>query len=268
MTPLPKIAAPKEIQAQVSAPVVKTTAPPKGTRTLLAGLVFLVLLPILFAAGTLGSLYLQGQFPPKPAPKAAAAAPTPASNPNGAPNDATPTPAPQDQGQLPTPTSFTKVSSVDTNLSLQYPADWIAEAPSKSTSVTLVTIHPPQNQAIPFFVEIRHFTNNASSQFPSENTVNQGIMASIGNQFRETNVQNVTPANAQPTIGGVPWTAAEETFDGVDSADNPITVHIITVSVQRNKSYYNLTFLMDNSVASEATKKYVQPMLDSVQFLS
>jgi hypothetical protein len=44
--------------------------------------------------------------------------------------------------------------------------------------------------------------------------------------------------------------------------------YFASISVLHNNSYYNLAFVLPTTAHDEAMQKYIQPMLDPVQFLS
>lgn len=249
---------PQQVAAppQVAAP---TRAPTRWVRNLFVALAILVVTPLVGVGLTLGTLYAQGQFSSTPAkhvsvPSANAQAP------------ATPTPATQGNSQtdqLPTPTSFKKTSSTDLNASLQYPSDWQAEAPQKDSSSNVdVNIHPTQHIGIDF--QIIRLSANSSSQFDSADSVNQANLSSLSNAQGVHNLQTTTPTNTQPSIGGATWSQQDATFTN----DNGTKFHIASIAVQHNKAYYTIIAYAPDMYYNEAMRKYIQPMLDSFQFLS
>ncbi|HLZ55800.1 MAG TPA: hypothetical protein VKR06_02535 [Ktedonosporobacter sp.] len=261
-TPLPKIPYPNETQGaqQASADASATSKPKRTGRPLLAALVFLVLIPLLGAGVTLGSLYSQGLFPPNTKPLPKVAIPTAGAQANT--NGASATPAAGEQ--LPTPTAFKTTSNADVNISMQYPSDWVVEAPNKTTNYTSIEIHTATGQAVLLDSIVRRFSDSTSSQIPSADALNQAALGSIENQFSASNVQNLTTANTQPTIAGIQWSEADATF----TVGNGTKIRMSSFSVQRNKSYYNIFFLMPDLVYNEAMQKDIQPMLNSIKFLS
>src|SRR5579885_45633 len=130
----------------------------------------LLLIPLLGVASTLGILYTQGRFPAQasanqqPASKLNASALTPTVVPSGT--------AAQQTNVLPTPTSFKKESNQDINISLQYPSDWIVEAPQTSSQDVSIDIHPQQQLGIGFLIS--HLNDSTSAQLHSADEVNQG----------------------------------------------------------------------------------------------
>src|SRR5579859_2035736 len=102
-TPLPKMPYPNEAQGAqpTSTDAASTGKTKRSGPPILAGLVFLVLIPVLFAGVTLGSLYAQGLFPPNSKPLPKVVVPTA----QASSNDTTAAP-PSTGGQIPNPTSF------------------------------------------------------------------------------------------------------------------------------------------------------------------
>src|SRR5579859_5473938 len=102
-TPLPKMPYPYEAQGaqQTSTNAASTGKTKRAGHPILAGLFFLVLIPVLFAGGTLGYLYTQGLFPPNSKPVPKVAAPTAQAN-----SSDTTAATPSTGGQIPNPTSF------------------------------------------------------------------------------------------------------------------------------------------------------------------
>lgn len=234
--------------------------PRRSAGSIVTTVALIVLAPLIGIGITLGILASQGLFPPGAAnaqprntiiPKQQSATPVAA---------ATPTTT---QGSLPTPTSFKTTNSKDVNVSVQYPGDWVAETPQKSTSFTSLIIHTPQQQqtGIEFFVA--RYTNTISASITSPDEINQANVTGIGQQQTGANVQIVS--SGQPTIGGTKWSQEDATYvDGTSS----MKIHFVTISAQHNKIYYNIAFLVPDQYYGEAMQKYIQHMLDSFQFLS
>ena len=230
----------------------------RGVQGLLIALAIVILTPLIGAGITLATLYAQGQFAPTPTAHHVSI-PTPTSQ---AQSQSTPAATGQ-TNQLPTPSSFKKTSNSDLNISLQYPSDWQAEAPQKDSSSDIgMNIHPTQSIGVDF--QIIRFSPSASSQFSNASGVIQANLSIIQNEQGVHNLQSTTPANSQPTIGGAKWTQGEATF----TDDNSVKYHITVISVQHNKNYYTILASSPDMYYSEAMKKYIQPMLDSFQFLS
>ena len=234
--------------------------PRRSTGSIVTTVALIVLAPLLGIGITLGILASQGLFPPGSAnaqPRNNIIAKQQPATPVAA---ATPTTT---QGSLPAPTSFKTTNSKDVNVSVQYPGDWVAETPQKSTSFTSLIIHTPQQQqtGIEFFVA--RYTDTTSATITSPDEINQANVSGIGQQQTDANVQIVS--SGQPTIGGTKWSQEDATYvDGTSS----MKIHFVTISAQHNKIYYNIAFLVPDQYYGEAMQKYIQHMLDSFQFLS
>lgn len=226
-------------------------------RSLLSIVATLILVPLLGAGATLGILYTKGTFSPHPT---ASAAPV---NVSQSSSSAAPTPTAQAQAnQLPAPTSFKQTSDRDLNVSLKYPSDWVADPLQKSTADTELGIHSPQQFDITF--ALARLSDSTSSSINSPDELNQANFSNLSSSQNVHNLQMMSSANSQPTIGGAKWAQADAQF--LD--DNGNTIHITTLAVQHNKVYYNIVIFAPDIYLAEAMQKYIQPMLDSLQFLS
>lgn len=231
--------------------------PRRSMRSLLSIVATLILVPLLGAGATLGILYTKGTFSPHPTASAAPA------NVSRSSSSAASTPTAQAQtNQLPTPTSFKQTSDRDLNVSLKYPSDWVADPLQKSTTDTELGIHSPQQFGITF--GLARLSDSISSSINSPDEVNQNNISQLSSAQDVHNLEVVSSANSQPTIGGTKWAQADVQF--VDSNGN--TIHMMTISVQHNKVYYNIIIFAPDVYLAEAMQKYIQPMLDSLQFLS
>jgi hypothetical protein len=214
-----------------------------------------VLVPIIGSAFTLTNLYISGDLLHSNAKKAKATTsqvrPTPATQ---------QTPGATQGNQLPSPTSFSKSSDKDLNISLQYPSDWQEGPMDKSGGTVTTGFHPVQRLGIVFVVE----RIIDSSQVQSADALNQVIISSAGSQLGATKAQPVSSAETQPTISDTKWTEMDVILS--DSQGNES--YFASISVLHNKSYYNIAFVLPTTAHDEAMQKYIQPMLDSVQFLS
>src|SRR5581483_612804 len=218
------------------------TKPRRSLRSIFLAITILVLVPILGVAFTLANLYFSGDLFPKHT-----ASPKVITNQTQATPGTQPTPGTQStptttqQGnQLPIPSSFSKTSDKDLNLSLQYPSDWQKEPLDKSGGTVSTGFHPAQKLGIIFAVERILDT----TQIPSPDALNQGTITSVGSQLGATNTQPVTSANTQPTIGSTKWTE----MDVILSDNNGGQSYFASISVLHNKSYYNIIFLLPPTV--------------------
>ena len=249
---------PGSMASSPPASVAPVSKPKRSAGSIVTTVALIVLAPLIGIGITLGILASQGLFPPGSAsaqPRNNIVTKQPATA-----VAATPTTT---QGSLPAPTSFKTTNSKDVNVSVQYPGDWVAETPQKSSSFTSLVIHTPQQQqtGIDFFVA--RYTDTTSASITSPDEINQANVSGIGQQQNDTNVQVLS--SGQPTIGGTKWSQQDATY--VDSTSS-MKIHFVTISAQHNKIYYNIAFLVPDQYYSEAMQKYIQHMLDSFQFLS
>jgi hypothetical protein len=240
--------------------VVPVSKPKRSAGSIVRTVALIVLAPLIGIGITLGILASQGLFPPGSANAQPRNAIIPKQQPATPVAAATPTTT---QGSLPAPTSFKTTNNKDVNVSVQYPGDWVAETPPKSTSFTSLFIHTPQQQqtGIEFFVA--RYTDTTSASITSPDEINQANVTGIGQQQTGANVQVVS--SGQPTIGGTKWSQEDATY--VDSTSST-KIHFVTISAQHKKIYYNIAFLVPDQYYGEAMQKYIQHMLDSFQFLS
>lgn len=230
-----------------------------------AGLLVLV---VLVGAGlTLGSLYANGQIaaqaPVKPVtlPKATATAtatvPTPGTS-------ASPTAT---TDQLPTPTSFQNISktgSTDLQASLQFPSDWQEDTPQVTNGTTEINFHPQQ---IPINFGVARFSSSDSATITSADDLNQVQISGLQSAQGVSNLQSMNPVVQQRTIGNEAWPEQDATFD-LATSGGTVQFHISSISTQHNKVYYNIVFYSPSSVYNEALQKYFQPIFTSFQFTS
>jgi len=231
-----------------------------------AGSVFLViallaLSLVIGAGGTLGVLALNGQFAPA-AKVRTPAIPTPLPTPGAG----TPTPMPSTTAQgnmLPTPTSFLQTTVANVGVSLKYPADWVQDPPQLSSSGnSSVNFHPQTQLPIAFIVARLSAQNSAS--VTSADEVNQANLQSFSTDANFHNYQEIPPANASPTIGGIQWVERDATF----ANSNNDVFHIVFVSVKHNNLYYSIFYTAPSTAYGEAMQKYYTQMLASFQFTS
>ncbi|GCF10202.1 zinc-ribbon domain-containing protein [Dictyobacter arantiisoli] len=225
----------------------------KAGRGWIATIAVLVLAPVLGVLIALATLYSNGQLTNTPARAVN-------TNTTRAQTRATPKPS-QSQNTLPIPTSFKTAKDPTINVSLQYPADWTAGAPQKSTTSTSMAF-TSQNQ-IGIQVYLTHFASSVTSSIPDTATLNQAHMQNL-NQQGFQNIQTVQTSNAQPSIGGEKWSQNEATV--LDTNNNKY--HFTIISVNHKKSYYSIAVFMPDDIYREATQKYLQPMFNSFKFLS
>ncbi|GCE14050.1 hypothetical protein [Tengunoibacter tsumagoiensis] len=245
--PWPETTSPS-LSASQQPPLQQSSAPEIAQRRLKKPLILLalvILTPLLGSLATLGFLYGTG--------KASSTAANPVSQQltTGA------TPA--------TDTPFKTVKDTTLNLSLQYPADWTAGPLNQASEpADLPLKSPSQNGSAMIVIDLQHFSTRASTQINSANDLNAAYIQGLSQYSDLHNIQTISSAQPQPTIGGIPWSQQEATFQD----KNNVQYHLIVITVQRNKSYYNINSIMKESIYQEAQKKYIQPILNSIRFLS
>jgi hypothetical protein len=231
-----------------------------GLRNFLVALSIIILTPLIGIGITLTALYSQGQLSSAHASHSHVTVPKVQSQ--STPSAAPTTQSNAQSSQLPAPPSFKKTSSADLNMSLQYPSNWQLGTPQKSPEANSITIQ--STQAVQMEFQVIRFSTTTSSQFTSADNVNQVALAEIQNSQGISNMQVATPANSQPTIGGVQWSQQEATF----SDTTGMKYHLVVTSVQHNKLYYAILAIAPDPYYNDALKMYIQPMFDSFQFLS
>lgn len=258
-TALHKLAQNTDEAAVKVKPEDKTPKKPRpSAKSVLLSIALIILTPLLGIGITMGVLYSQGSFPASAG--STKVHPVQVQNTPAATAD-TLTPSAQ-ADQLPTPTAFKKATSPDVNISLQYPDDWIADAPQSSTEGVIVAIHPQEKIGISFYVI--KMSDSTSSQVQTADDLNQANLAGIGSSQDVHDLQSVPSPNGQPTIAGTQWVQKDAVFTN----SSGLKIHIITISAQHNNGYYNIVVFTPDMYYSEAMRKYINPMLSSVQFLS
>ena len=236
--------------------------PKRSPRAVFIITALFILVPLLGIGVTLGSLWINGEFPAKTA-NASLTIPTPTPTPaqqTGTSGTPTPTTAVQ-TNQLPTPSSFQTYASKEVGVTLKYPVEWPKAAPQSSSdnSITL-SFHPQQPNGIVLFVE--RFSSTTSARLTSTNDVNQGLLSAFQSTQGINNLHTITSSTPQLTIAGTQWDEQDATF----STNQGLTYHLVTIAVQHNHLFYNILYYAPSVVYNEAMQKYFQPMLDSIQF--
>lgn len=234
--------------------------PALSLRGILIGLAFLILVPLIGAAITYGSLYLNGQVQAHAPQKAVSLSKVPTAQPSaGAGSAVTPTPA---TGNLPTPAKFVTMSSSSQKMLgvvITYPDGW-QEQPSapQSDGSVVVDFHPTQQLGIVMFIGRFPATSGTTSD------VNQAQIQGLSNLNGVSNLQAVQPASPQRTIGGQQWDEQDATF----SNSNATTFQVASLTVKHAAYFYNIFYWSPNTYFGEAVQKYLQPMLNSFKFLA
>ncbi len=174
-------------------------------------------------------------------------------------SSATATPATQ-TGSLPTPRGFLTATSTEVGISMQYPSDWLEDAPNVTTSGnTAIGFHPPQQ--LQTAISIGRLSATNSTSVTSTDEVNQANLQGFGSANSLTNPQLGT-ASQPTTIGGVSWDELDATYSDSTGA----TVHVSSISVKYKSIYYNVLFFAPSAVYAEAVQKYYSQMLGSFKF--
>lgn len=225
----------------------------------LPAIILLLILSVLVGSGiTYGALALQrgtsgSQQPLHTLSLTPAAAVTPSA---GTTPGATPTTV------LPTPASFQPISNADVGVSTRYPSDWTADAPQKSSTSALISVHPAQPDGIA--ISFERYSQSSSATFKSTRDVNQVNFTQFQSVQGISNFQVIPSPTSQQTIGGTVWDEQDATF----SNSNNVVFHLTTFAAQYKQIYYDIVYFAPNNVYSQAVQKYFQPMLTSFKFLS
>lgn len=239
--------------------IVQVPKQRRSPRRILVIAAFLLLAPLVGVGITLGSLWANGQFSAGATPRNSAQSitrttPTPATG-----SSTTATPATQ-TGSLPTPSGFLTATSTEVGISMQYPSDWLEDAPNVTTSGnTAIGFHPPQQ--LQTAISVGRLSAANSANVTSTDEVNQANLEGFGSANNLTNPQLGT-ASQPTTIGGVSWDELDATYSDSTGA----TVHVSSISVKYKSIYYNVLFFAPSTVYDEAIQKYYSQMLGSFKF--
>ena len=238
--------------------------PRRSLRGILIIAAVLLLTPLIGAGITIGNLYTSGQLLSNSGTQPAIRLPQSQNTPS-----AQGTPVPQGTGtavaqgnRLPTPTSFQQsVGAPKVGVSLKYPANWVEDAPQLSSTTSILRLHPQQQLGIQFI--IGRITIDSTQGINNADDVNQANLQGFSNQSGVHNFQILQNSVAQRTIGGTTWPEQDASYQD----NNGNTMHFATISVQHKKLYYTILLLIPDIYYDEAMQKYIQPMLDSLQFV-
>ncbi len=168
-------------------------------------------------------------------------------------------------GTMPAPTSFKAVSDANLNVALQYPSTWTAGPLNQSNDpMDYPLTSPTQNGYSAVHVDIEHFSASTSSTISSAHNLDSQYIQSLSQLTGIQNIQTATPSDAQPKIGGVTWDRQDATFEN----SNGVAFHFATISVQHKNAYYTIQLLVEANVFQDAMTKDIQPIFNSVHFLS
>jgi hypothetical protein len=147
-------------------------------------------------------------------------------------------------------------------VSLKYPANWVEETPQITNTTSSLRLHPQQALGILFI--IGRFSADATSGINSADDVNQGNLQYFSSQQGVHNLQVLQNSVPQRTIGGATWSEQDAGYQD----NNGNAMRFTTIAVEHNKLYYTILLIVPDLYYSEAMQKYIQPMFDSLQFLS
>jgi len=247
------------VQTEASQVSSENAAAPKKAKLSIAAIIGLFVLSILIGGGlTFGILYANGQrlsFGPLPSQHPVQ---LPTRSASSTPGLLTPT----TQGnQLPTPTAFQSAKSTELGISLQYPSDWVEDPAQKSSAGnTLVAFHP--SQQLPVSLDIGRLSSTNSSQVSSTAEINQANIQGFESVNSVSNLNMLTDTPQHRAIGGITWDEQDATY----CTSNGVVIHIASISVKHNQTYYNILFFAPTSVYDEAVQKYYTQMLNTFKF--
>lgn len=225
----------------------------------------IILVPILGAAFTFGSLLLSGhRGTTQPLSQQASSSTTNGSSSSQRPaTSGTGTAA--TGNQLPTPQKFQDLTSISAliGVTMKYPSNWVASQPQQTQYGNSVILSPQQQQ---FGIEfaIGRYTAQVTSSVASADVMNQQILQALSTSAGVNNFQLTSSAPSQRTISGTAWEEQDAAFND----DNNTKIDVLSISVEHNKLYYNIETIIPDMYYNEAMQKYIQPMLDSVKFVS
>jgi hypothetical protein len=216
-----------------------------SVRRVVSVVLALLITPIIGILATLGVLALQGQFAQQPHPIA-----------HHPPSSAPITSA----ATLPPPAAFKLTNDQAMNISVQCPSDWAIGPSNQASDPMEFPITQPHNL---IRLYIARFSTTLSSQITGPDELNSELIGQMAQQF--TGVKAITSPNAQPTIGNNQWTEQ----DALYTDQNHVQGHFTTMTVLHNhQNYYNINFVVPQSLYQQAMQQYIQPMLSSLKFLS
>lgn len=174
-------------------------------------------------------------------------------------------PAPQLTADQRTPLStamaYILESDPDLNLSFQYPAGWVANAPDKNDVRTTVTLSS-QDQGVQFAVV--HYSEKTTRTLRGPDELNQEVLSALSSNQNVAQIQPTQTLTAQPQIANQVWQQKE----GLVTLTSGNVVHVNSLTVRYKQTYYNIQMYTPRDIYQEALTKYLQHMLDSMHFLS
>lgn len=235
-----------------------------STRGIFTAIAVLILVPLLGAGITFTSLYANGTFNSAPVQTVHIPTPAPSATPATASTPTTSGSTGATSNQLPAASSFQKATgTTNIGVNFKYPGNWAEDAPQASTTSNYVRLHPQQQQYGIVFV-LERFSASTSTSFTSATDLNTQLLQSISTATGVHNLQPIQASTPQRSIAGANWSEQDTSY--TDDGGNKI--RLSTISVQHNKLYYTILVISPDLYYNEAMQKYIQPMFDSLQFLT
>ncbi len=218
-------------------------------RRIISIVLILLITPAVGILSTLGVLAIQGRFSPSHS------SPSSLSHLPGANLFSS-----SGANALPPPTTFKLTSDSSMNISLQCPSDWTVGPADQSSDPIEYPLTQPGHLVRMY---IARFSSNLSSQISGPDELNSALIGQMSQQF--SGVTPVTSPNASPTIGSDQWMEQDANYMSQDHTKS----HFTTITVLHNhQNYYNINFVMPESLYHQAMQEYIQPMLTSFKFIS
>ncbi len=223
----------------------------------------IILVPLLGAAFTFGSLLLNGhRVTTQPVSQQAVSSTSNSTTPSQQPTTAGTSTA---GNQLPTPQNFQDLTSISSliGVTMKYPSNWVAAQPQQTQYGNSVILSPQQQQLGIEFA-IGRYTAQVTSSIASADVMNQQVLQALSSTTGVNNFQVTSSTPSKRTISGTSWEEQDAAFND----NNNVKIDVLSISVEHNKLYYNIETIIPDTYYNEAMQKYIQPMLDSVKFVS
>jgi hypothetical protein len=245
----------KQFKARAKANVKVKNRASSLTRRIISIVLILLITPLLGILTTIGIFAIQGRFPPNSHASPSSLSRLPGTSGNANPFSSS-------ASVLPPPTASKLTSDATMNISVQCPSDWTV-GPADQSGNPDITEFPITQPGQLIRMYIARFSNNASSQISGPDDLNSALIGQMSQQF--SGVTTVTSPNASPTIGSDQWMAQDATYMGRDLTKS----HFATITVLHNhQNYYNINFVVPQSLYEQAMQDYIQPILNSFKFSS
>jgi len=165
-------------------------------------------------------------------------------------------------GILPPPTDFKFTSDASMNISVRCPSDWTV-GPADQSGNPDITEFPIIQPGHLVRMYIARFSSTASSQIAGPDDLNNALIGQMSQSQQFSNFTTVKSPSANPTIGSDQWMEQDATYMGPDHTMS----HFSTITVLHNhQNYYNINFVVPQSLYERAMQVYIQPILNSFKF--